>query len=114
MLFCEHAFVTSQGSAGTCFRPPIQARNVFLAETAAIEPVFLSLEDVLQLVVLYAEAEDDKFEKAGWGGGWARCQLETSIHAPSRRLFGGSWVSQSRGPGAGWVCWGRLRRSRGR
>ena len=64
MLFCEHAFVTSQGSPGTRFQRSIQARNVFLAETAAFEMGSLSLEDALQLVVLYAEAEDDKFDKA--------------------------------------------------
>ena len=41
-----------------------RARNVFLAETAAFEMGSLSLEDAPQLVVLYAEAEDDKFDKA--------------------------------------------------
>ena len=60
----------------------------------------LSLEDALQLVVLYAEAEDDKFDKAAvrWLG---RLLLERpmtlAVVAHSVEL-----VSQLRGPGAGW------------
>jgi hypothetical protein len=42
----------------------VRSRNLFLAETAAFGMGGLSLEDALALVVLYAEAEDDKFEKA--------------------------------------------------
>ena len=92
--------MTSQGSAGTRFRRSIEARNVFLAETAAFEMGSLSLEDALQLVVLYAEAEDDKFDKAAvrWLG---RLLLERpmtlAVVAHSVEL-----VSQLRGPGAGW------------
>jgi hypothetical protein len=99
-MLCEHAFVTSQGSAGTRFRRSIQARNVLLAETAAFEMGTLSLEDALQLVVLYAEAEDDKFDRAAvrWLG---RLLLERSmtlaVVAHSVEL-----VSQLRGPGAEW------------
>src|SRR6476646_8202875 len=47
---CEHAFVMSQGSARIRYQRSIQARNVFLAETAAFEMRTLSLEDALQLV----------------------------------------------------------------
>jgi hypothetical protein len=60
----------------------------------------LSLEDALQLVVLYAEAEDDKFDKAAvrWLG---RLLLERpmtlAVVAHSVEL-----VSQLRGPGAEW------------
>ena len=77
-----------------------RARNVFLAETAAFEMGSLSLEDAPQLVVLYAEAEDDKFDKAAvrWLG---RLLLERpmtlAVVAHSVEL-----VSQLRGPGAGW------------
>ena len=46
---CEHAFVMSQGSARIRYQRSIQARNVFLAETAAFEMGTLSLEDALQL-----------------------------------------------------------------
>ncbi len=69
----------------------------------------LSLDDALQLVVLYAEAEDDKFDKAAvrWLG---RLLLERpltlAVVARSVEL-----VSQLRGPGAGWSA-GALRRSR--
>ena len=103
--------MTSQGSPGTRFRRSIEARNVFLAETAAFEMGSLSLEDALQLVVLYAEAEDDKFDKAAvrWLG---RLLLERpmtlAVVAHSVEL-----VSQLRGPGPGGLL-GRLRRSRGR
>jgi hypothetical protein len=37
--------VSSQRTAGTRFQRSIQARNVFLAETAAFEMGTLSLED---------------------------------------------------------------------
>jgi HEAT repeat protein len=92
--------VTSQGSPGTRFQRSVQTRNVFLAETAAFELGTLSLENALQLVVLYAEAEDDKFDKAAvrWLG---RLLLERpmplAVVAHSVEL-----VSQLRGPGAGW------------
>jgi hypothetical protein len=87
--------VTSQGSAGTRFQRSIQARNVFLAETAAFEMGTLSLEDALQLVVLYAEAEDDKFDKAAVR--WLERPMSLAVVAHSVEL-----VSQLRGPGAGW------------
>jgi hypothetical protein len=92
--------VTSQGLAGTRFQRSLEARNVFLAETAAFGMGTLSLENALQLVVLYAEAEDDKFEKAAvrWLG---RLLLERpmtlAVVAHSVEL-----VSQLRGPGAKW------------
>ena len=68
---CEHEFVTSQGSAGTRFQRSIEARNVFLAETAAFEMGSLSLENALQLVVLYAEARttsSTRLPSGGWAG----------------------------------------------
>jgi hypothetical protein len=92
--------VTSEGSAGTRFRRSIQARNVFLAETAAFEMGSLSLEDAPQLVVLYAEAEDDKFDKAAvrWLG---RLLLERAM-ALAVVAHSVEHVSQLRGPAAGW------------
>jgi hypothetical protein len=104
--------VTSQGSAGTRFQRSIQARNVFLAETAAFEMGSLSLEDALQLLVLYAEAEDDKFAKAAvrWLG---RLLLERpmplAVVAHAVEL-----VSQLRGPGGPGGLLARSRRSRRR
>ena len=61
----------------------------------------MSLEDALALVVLYAEANDDKFEKAAvrWLG---RLLLERpmplSLAAQSVELIG-----QLRGPGSDWA-----------
>ncbi len=46
------------------FRRALRGRNLFLAETAAFEMGVLTLDDALSLVALYAEAEDDKFERA--------------------------------------------------
>jgi hypothetical protein len=46
------------------FRRALRGRNLFLAETAAFEMGVLTLDDALALVALYAEAEDDKFERA--------------------------------------------------
>ena len=59
----------------------------------------LSLEDALQLVVLYAEAEDDKFDKAAvrWLG---RLLLELSVGLKSTRSFSGAWGCWS-GSGSG-------------
>ena len=62
----------------------------------------VSLEDALQLVVLYAEAEDDKFERAAvrWLG---RLLLERpmplAVAAQSVEL-----VAKLRGPGAAWAA----------
>jgi hypothetical protein len=95
--------VTSQGSPNTRFQRSIEKRNLFLAETAAFEMGTLSLENALQLVVLYAEAGDEKFDKAAvrWLG---RLLLERPMSlatvAHSVEL-----VSQLRGPG----LLGRLR-----
>ena len=63
-MACEHAFVTSQGSPQTRFRRAIESRSVLLAELAAREMSWLPLTDALKLVLLYADAEDPKFERA--------------------------------------------------
>lgn len=69
-------FVTSDGSPLTRFRRAIDARNVFLAETAARELNFVSLDDARLLVDLYAEAGSAKYGRAAvrW---LARYALET-------------------------------------
>ena len=90
-------FVTSEGSAGSRFVRAVRSRNLFLAETAAFEMATLSLGDALALVVLYGEAQDDKFEKAAvrWLG---RLLLEKpmplSLAARCIEL-----VAELRGPG---------------
>jgi hypothetical protein len=90
--------VTSQGSAGTRFDRAVRGRNRFLAETAAFEMGALTLADALALVVLYAEARDDKFEKAAvrWLG---RLLLEKPMPlALAARCLG--LVAELRGPEA--------------
>jgi hypothetical protein len=57
-------FVTSQGSAVGRFQREIGRRNLPGAELAARELTVVSLESALALVVLYAEAKSDKFERA--------------------------------------------------
>jgi hypothetical protein len=62
---CEHVFVTAQGSPLTRFYRALERRNVFLADSAARElEGGLPVEDAYRLVVLYAEARDDRFERA--------------------------------------------------
>jgi hypothetical protein len=56
--------VTAQGSPRTRFQRAIEGRWVFHAELAARECGNLTLEEALELVVLYAEAEPAKFERA--------------------------------------------------
>jgi hypothetical protein len=60
----------------------------------------LTLEDALRLVVLYAEAEDDKFDKAAvrWLGRLLLERPMTLAVAPHPVEL----VSQLRGAGAGW------------
>ena len=64
----------------------------------------LSLEDALRLVVLYAEAEDDKFDKAAvrWLG---RLLAGAADDARGGRAFGGARQSVARAWGRV-VCWG--------
>ena len=56
--------MTAQPSPPIRFRRAIDARSVLLAELTAREMRHLTLEDALELVVLYAEAGDEKFERA--------------------------------------------------
>lgn len=95
-------FVTAHGSASTRFRRAVEKRNLFLAETAAFEMETLTLEDALALVVLYAENDDDKFDRAGvrWLG---RLMLERPMDLPVAAQAV-ELVAKLRGPGAEWAA----------
>jgi hypothetical protein len=54
----------SQGSPANRFRRAIERRSLINAELAARELGSLSLEQALQLVVLYAEQDDPRAERA--------------------------------------------------
>jgi hypothetical protein len=56
--------VTAQPHAHVRFRRAIERRALWLAEDAARELPNLPLEDLLQLVHLYAERGSPKYEKA--------------------------------------------------
>jgi len=56
--------MTAQPSAQIRFRRAVEARSLLLAELTAREIRHLTLEDALELVVLYAEKGDAKFERA--------------------------------------------------
>jgi hypothetical protein len=56
--------VTAQPHAHVRFRRAIERRALWLAEDAARELPNLPLEDVLQLVHLYADRGSPKYEKA--------------------------------------------------
>jgi hypothetical protein len=56
--------LTAQPHAHVRFRRAIERRAPWLAEDAAREPPNLPLEDLLQLVHLYAERGSPKYEKA--------------------------------------------------
>jgi hypothetical protein len=56
--------VTSQGSAHGRFERALRNGQVFQAELSARELGALSLVDALRLVVLYADAEPEKFSRA--------------------------------------------------
>jgi hypothetical protein len=57
-------FVTAEPHAHVRFRRAIERRALWLAEDAARELPDLPLEDLLQLVHLYAERGSPKYEKA--------------------------------------------------
>ena len=57
-------FVTAQPSAQIRFRKAVDAGSLRLAELTAREMHHLTLEDALELVILYASEADAKFERA--------------------------------------------------
>jgi hypothetical protein len=60
--------LTAQGDPSTRFRRAIEGRWVFHAELAARECGNLTLDEALELVCLYAEAEPAKFDRPRSGG----------------------------------------------
>lgn len=61
---CEHAFVTAQGSAYMRFRRALDRGNVTEALSAASELQFVSLADALELTLLLADREPEKYDRA--------------------------------------------------
>ena len=57
-------FVTSEGRPGARLQRALAARNLTSAEQAAFEFAFISLEQARELVELYAEKGDPKYERA--------------------------------------------------
>jgi hypothetical protein len=93
--------LTADGNARVRFRRAVEKRSLVLAETAAYEMGVLSLEEALQLVVLYAEAGDDKFERAAvkW---LSRLYAEKPLIPFSLAAHAVELVGNLRGPAAGW------------
>jgi hypothetical protein len=56
--------VTAQGSPATRFRRAIERNSLLNAELAAREMGQLGLDDALSLVLLYAAADDPRFDRA--------------------------------------------------
>lgn len=56
--------MTARGSALTRFRRAIERESVINAELAARELGQLALDDALSLVLLYAAADDPRFDRA--------------------------------------------------
>jgi len=75
---CEHAFVTSQGSASGRFTRAIQQRNLWAAEMSLRELGNPSLEAALAYLDLLAEQKPEKLERAAvrWHG---RLETESAL-----------------------------------
>jgi hypothetical protein len=61
---CEHPFVTSQGSAYMRFRRALDRRNVTEVLSAASDLQFVGLAEALELTLLLADADQEKYERA--------------------------------------------------
>ena len=73
---CEHAFVTAEGHPRAVFRRAIERGNYLVAVTTAREIGQLSLDEALELLLLIATKEPERFERAA--ARWhARFVLET-------------------------------------
>lgn len=70
--------MTSQGTAHGRFARGIRERNLFMAELAARELLSLALNDALDLCVLIAELQPERFERAAvrWHG---RLEVEAQL-----------------------------------
>jgi hypothetical protein len=64
LILCEHSFVTGQGSAYMRFRRALDRGNVTEALSAASELQFVSLAEALELTLLLAGREPEKYERA--------------------------------------------------
>ena len=58
---CEHAFVTSQGSAYTRFKRALSGGNPLIARAAAAECERIELADALALCLLHRDAEPSRY-----------------------------------------------------
>jgi hypothetical protein len=61
---CEHPFVASQGPAYTRFRRALDQKNVTEALSAASELGFVGLAEALELTLLLADKEPEKFDRS--------------------------------------------------
>ena len=91
-------FVTSHGSPHGRFSRAISQRDLVAAEAAAREFGWVSLGDALALVILYAEADDPKFERAAVR--WLDRLLEERVVALSEARRACEWLEQLAGPEA--------------
>jgi hypothetical protein len=64
LCLCEHPFVTSKGSAFMRFRRALDRRNVTEALSAASELQFVGLAEALELTLLLADSDHEKYERA--------------------------------------------------
>jgi hypothetical protein len=63
-LVCEHLFVTSQGHAYSRFRRALDRGNVTEALSAAAELQFVALAEALELTLLLADEDPQRYERA--------------------------------------------------
>jgi hypothetical protein len=63
-LPCEHAFVTSQGSAYSQFRRALERRNLLVAWSLAAELPQIALADALALLLLALDQQPWRFDTA--------------------------------------------------
>ena len=61
---CEHAFVTSQGHAHARFRRALLTKKLKLIEAASRELQHVHLDDALQVLIVFAERGDARYERA--------------------------------------------------
>ena len=63
-MACEHLFVTSQGHPYARFRRALDRGNVTEALSAASELQFVALADALELTLLLADGDPQRYERA--------------------------------------------------
>src|SRR6476469_5017928 len=71
--YCEHMFVTSDGSAYTRFRRALEAGNELLVIAAARELPHISLDDALRICLVFRNGDRQRYERAAvrWLGRFA-------------------------------------------